>query len=232
MPFWDRKAVAPADLGALASFASAITPDPTLQAPSAWDDGQTRKLLGVDDPTFTAFASQFAGRSFGGGLLRFQPTDGDLGLFAWNARNGWRDDWPSMPRSIAFASDWRGNVFVVDPDRMPSGERSVARLTIGTGEYEKLNISFGEFIGTVMPKEWRDLLGSSLFTAWLASGGVVPTDEQCVAHKVPLILGGSDDVSNLEVLSLRVWVSFAGQIYEQAKDLPPGTKITGFKISG
>lgn len=227
MPFWDRKPAAPPDVDAIARFASAIAPDPTMHAPMPWGDGETRKLLGVDNPTFTSFVSQYAGRSFGGGLLRFQPTDGDLGLLAWNGRNGWRDDWSSVPRGAAFASDWRGNLFVFDPDRF---EGSVATLTIGTGEHKNLKISFGEFIGTLMPKMWRDYLGKAMFASWIESGGVAPTAEQCVGHKVPLILGGSDDVSNLELLSLRVWVSFAGQIYEQAKDLPPGTKITGFRV--
>jgi hypothetical protein len=32
------------------------------------------------------------------------------------------------------------------------------------------------------------------------------------------------------VLSLLVWVSMCGQIYEQVKNLPPGTKITGFQV--
>jgi hypothetical protein len=230
MPFWDRTPAAPPDLDAIARFAMAIPPDPTLSVPVAWSDGETRKLLGGDNATFTAFVSEYAGRSFGAGLLRVQPTDGDLGLLAWNGRNGWRDDWSSIPRGAAFASDWRGNLFMFDPDRLPTGERPVATLSIGTGEYENLNISFGEFIGEVMPKMWGDYLGQAMFASWIAAGGVVPTSEQCVGHKVPLILGGSDEPSNLEVLFLRVWVSFAGQIYEQAKNLPPGTKITGFKI--
>lgn len=230
MPFWDRKPAAPADLDAIARFAAAITPDPTMYEPNPWSDSETRKLLGVDDPTFSAFVSQYGGRSFGGGLLRVLPTDGDLGLHAWNGRNGWRADWSSMPRSAAFASDWRGNLFVFDPDRFPTGERPVAVLTIATGEYENLHMSFAEFMGTVMPKTWREDLGQASFAAWIEAGGLVPTADQCVGHKAPLILGGSDDVSNLETLFLQVWVSFAGQIYEQVKNLPPGTKITGLKI--
>jgi hypothetical protein len=47
---------------------------------------------------------------------------------------------------------------------------------------------------------------------------------------VPLVLGGQDDVSNLESLFLVVWVSMSGQIYEQAKNLPPGTRITGMRF--
>lgn len=230
MPFWDRKPAPPADVDAIARFASAISPDPSLYAPNPWSDGETRKLLGVDDPTFSAFVAQYGGRSFGGGLLRFLPTDGNLGLHAWNGRNGWRGDWTSMPRSAAFASDWRGNLFVFDPDRVTTSERAVAVLTIGTGAYEALNVSFAEFIGTVMPKTWRDDLGQASLTAWLDAGGLVPTADQCVGQKVPLILGGSDDAANLETLSLEVWVSFAGQIYEQVKNLPPGARITGLKI--
>lgn len=40
---------------------------------------------------------------------------------------------------------------------------------------------------------------------WLASGGLHPTYGQCIGYKVPLFLGGKDDVSNLELSDLDVY---------------------------
>lgn len=67
-------------------------------------------------------------------------------------------------------------------------------------------------------------------TEWQASGGEMPLPDQCVVPRVSPFLGGSDAIGDCEVISLMVAVSLAGQIWEQVKDLPPGTKITGVRV--
>lgn len=231
MPLWGRRREAPSDEEAIARFTSALVIDPAPDPALPWDERATRKLLGVDDPTFTSFVARYAGRSFGGGILRFQAHAGGVGLTRWNGPNGWRQDWPSLPPGVVFASDWQGNLFMFDPRRMATGERSIAWLAIGTGEYEVLDQSFSEFVGSVLPRMWRDILDLSTFSSWLDSGGSIPASEWCIGHKIPLLLGGSNDVGNFEPLDLQLWVSFAGQVYEQTKDLPPGTKISEIKMA-
>jgi hypothetical protein len=230
MPFWDRRPIDPANEASIERFVAALPPDDGLDQPSKWDDAATRKLLGHDDATFTAFISRYAGRSFGGGLFRALPIEGALGLSAWNGRLGWRMDWPSVPRSIAFAADWRGNLYLLDERRTTAGERRIAWLDIATGELESPDVAFSEFLGAAVPGMHGTLLDEALYSSWLSGGGARPSSEQCIGHKVPMILGGANDAANLEVLSLLVWVSMCGQIYEQVKNLPPGTKITGFQV--
>jgi hypothetical protein len=39
-------------------------------------------------------------------------------------------------------------------------------------------------------------------------------------------------VSNVEVVDFLVALNLAGQIHRQIRELPPGTKITGFTVEG
>ena len=54
--------------------------------------------------------------------------------------------------------------------------------------------------------------------------------DECIAHKVPLFLGGTDDVSNFQVSNVEVHWEMQYQIYNQVKNLPPGTKINSVKF--
>jgi len=53
---------------------------------------------------------------------------------------------------------------------------------------------------------------------------------QCYCYQIPPILGGSFESANIKAISVIVHFSIMGQLHEQIRDLPPGTKITGFKI--
>jgi hypothetical protein len=59
----------------------------------------------------------------------------------------------------------------------------------------------------------------------------VLTEGACYSHKVALVLGGLDDIENIEVTDVQVHVSIMGQIHSQVKDLPPSTKIDKVKIN-
>jgi len=51
-----------------------------------------------------------------------------------------------------------------------------------------------------------------------------------VDHMVDLPLGGNDTTPNMSPLDKSVNRSLGAQIYQQAKGLPPGTKINNVKI--
>jgi hypothetical protein len=55
---------------------------------------------------------------------------------------------------------------------------------------------------------------------------------QCLNFIKPPILGGELHPDNLEVCDIAVHFSIAGQIHNQVKDLPPGTRIDKIKIKG
>ena len=54
---------------------------------------------------------------------------------------------------------------------------------------------------------------------------------QCFGFKTPPTLGGKIELSNVEIVPLEVHVSLMGQIHQQVKNHPPGTRIKGFQIT-
>lgn len=63
----------------------------------------------------------------------------------------------------------------------------------------------------------------------MRNNGLTLDQGQCYSYKKPLVLGGQDDIDNIEVTDVAVHVSIMGQIHKQVKDLPPGTKINNIR---
>ncbi len=60
--------------------------------------------------------------------------------------------------------------------------------------------------------------------------GIVPTATQVYGFKIAPALGGEMGVGNIEVIDFVVSVNILGQLHRQIRDLPPGTKISGFTV--
>jgi hypothetical protein len=217
----------------LDAFERALPPDPDAAGPiGTWMDRDTKNLLGRDLPLFTAFMRERVRSSVGDGVLRFLLPDTRPSLLGWNGAEGWHADWPSMTPGVVFASDWMGDLFMVSSRmKRPDGQPSVAMLVPATAEVVDLEVDFGEFLGVSMAFSWQELLMASRLSEWQAAGRPTPRTEECVVPKVSPLIGGSDAIVDCEVISLLVAVSLAGQIWEQVKDLPPGTKISGFRMA-
>lgn len=65
----------------------------------------------------------------------------------------------------------------------------------------------------------------------LRNGGKTLSPNQVYSHKQPLVLGGSDDIENIEGTDVSVHISIQGQIHRQVKDLPDGASIDSIKIN-
>jgi hypothetical protein len=46
------------------------------------------------------------------------------------------------------------------------------------------------------------------------------------------VLGAPIAIENLHLMGFEVYLSLQGQLHRQLKDLPPGTRITGFTYGG
>lgn len=64
----------------------------------------------------------------------------------------------------------------------------------------------------------------------LNSAGKTLSPGECYSPDHPLILGGELDDDNLQPCDICVHASIQGQIHEQIKDLPPGTKISDIQL--
>jgi hypothetical protein len=61
--------------------------------------------------------------------------------------------------------------------------------------------------------------------------GIVPSATQVLSFKVAPILGAAIAVENIEVMDFEVIVHITGQLHRQVRDMPPGTRISGFTIA-
>jgi hypothetical protein len=59
-----------------------------------------------------------------------------------------------------------------------------------------------------------------------------PGPDQILAWTLPPVLGAPVEVGNLQLMDFEVYLSLQGQLHQQVKELPPGTRITGFTIDG
>ena len=64
----------------------------------------------------------------------------------------------------------------------------------------------------------------------LRKAGKTLEPQQVYSHERPLVLGGDDEIDNIEPTDVSVHVSIHGQIHQQIKDLPEGTPISQIKI--
>jgi hypothetical protein len=63
------------------------------------------------------------------------------------------------------------------------------------------------------------------------SSGLQPGEGEVYSFRVPPVLGGAVDVSNIEVTDFVVALDIAGQIHQQVLSLPAGTPISGISLS-
>lgn len=100
------------------------------------------------------------------------------------------------------------------------------------------------YAGTCTPlaadyEKWKSMLNNpAQLDQWfrgdllveLLEAGLQREPGWCFSPLVPQIIGGSWEPSNFHPCDLLVHFSMLGQIHNQVKDLPPGTRISGFKV--
>ena len=114
-----------------------------------------------------------------------------------------------------------------DLGRSDGGQPQVLLLEPGTGEALEIPVPFSTFHDGELVDYADAALAAEFFEAWSAQhpSALPLSPDQCVGYKVPLFLGGHDDVANLEVSDLDVYWTICGQLRRQVKVLPPGTPI-------
>lgn len=113
---------------------------------------------------------------------------------------------------------------------MRNSDPMIVRLEPRQASWSDTDMRFSELIGKELIEGREDLLSEDYYRDWLAQGGGVPRPDQCIGYKVPVFLGGEDDLPNLEVAELMVCVSVSGQLSTQTADLEPGTRIDSVDI--
>ena len=156
---------------------------------------------------FADFMTAHGGTTFDQGLYRVHAAQD---IVRWTANV--EVAFPGFAqRLVCFGYDWLGRHFALDQQRLHNDQLLVLLLEPGTGEALEVPVTFGAFHDEELVGYRNDALASEFHGQWLASGGAQPEHHQCVGYTVPLFLGGSDEVSNLELSDLDVYWSICGQ---------------------
>ena len=130
-----------------------------------------------------------------------------------------------------FGFDWLGQQFAIDL-RAPEPE-SVRMAEPGTGQVLVLPASFAGFHDSLL-ESYRDAaLASDFFASWAAGhlDALPLRPDRCIGYRVPLFLGGRDELNNLEETDIWVYWEIAGQLLECTRDLPTGARISGVDLT-
>ncbi len=151
------------------------------------------------------------GRSFAGGLYRIHDQ---AAAARWDSEVV--DAFPDfVDRITCFGCDWLGGQFALDSARTdPSGQPLVLLFEPGTHEALALPVNLTQFHEDELIQEAHAALAEPFYREWRAqSGDDVPLGPgECVGYRVPLFLGGKDDVDNLERTDAEVYWSLTGQM--------------------
>lgn len=150
-----------------------------------------RRLHQDVDP-YKSFLNAFLGMQFGNGLFTvFREEDIDT----WQKKVA--EAFPiSEERVSLFGYDWLGNCFGITKDETNCGK--VILFEIGTGEILSTECYFKDFINNEIPFNTDACLASQFYKKWLYNVGKPTKYGRCISYKVPLFMGGQDDITNEE----------------------------------
>lgn len=197
--------------------------DPGTSAAS-WSDERFAAIEG-----YREFMAEFAGASFDGGLYRVHDErTGPLAL----ARVV--EAFPEFAeRACPFGYDWLGRQFAIDSGRISAGQPLVLLLEPGTGEALEIPLSFADLHDEELIEFADAALALPFYRTWSASHQSAPLRrDQCVGYRVPLFLGGRDEVENLELSDIGLYWSICGQLRGGVLNLPTGTTVNQVARNG
>lgn len=138
------------------------------------------------------------------------------------------EDWAWLPVSDKrpFLASLFGDVFLEDSD-------GIWMLDVLEGSLDRVFSSRQQMAAVLATGEGQD----KYLLAGLAIGAarrrdLSPGPDQVLAWTLPPVLGAPVEVGNLQLMGFEVYLSLQGQLHQQVKELPPGTRISGFTIDG
>ncbi|WP_149135103.1 T6SS immunity protein Tdi1 domain-containing protein [Cupriavidus campinensis] len=197
----------------------------TFHLDSGKPNAATPELNALSDPA-KQLAARFGGCTFERGLYRVLPS-----IEIPMVKALIDTVFPSFAgRTNPFATDWLGRVFATNTDRMDGGDPTVLMFEPGTGEALEIPETVANFHDRELIEYKEAALAVSFYDAWFSNGGTPPGAGQCIGYKVPLFLGGTDEVGNLEVAAFDVYWTIAAALLTEIRALPIGTRISSVEI--
>lgn len=166
------------------------------------------------------------GKSYNKGIYRIVPIDK---VYYWNKLI--LHAFPMFSgRITCFAVDWLGRVFATDSARIVDGHSGILMFEPGTAEALEIPCNIETFHECELILYQEEALAKSFYHKWLEYAGLSPAINQCIGYKIPLFLGGSDTVENLDVSDLDVYWTISANLIQKMRSLSPGTLIANLRI--
>jgi hypothetical protein len=141
----------------------------------------------------------------------------EVNLHNWNLKETWLEGYgEAIPAdALAFAMDLFGNQFMVVND-------AIYLFNIETAELEHVADSLEGWAEQILQDNYWS--GNSLAEEWLEEKGDIPENYR-LAPKIPFMMGGEFEISNLYPSSLTKIISFSTNLFHQIKNIPDGTQV-------
>lgn len=139
------------------------------------------------------------------------------------AVDGWR--WLHLEGLTVFAVSAFGEVF------LRNNADAIFQIDTIEGRLLKVADSFDELGTMLRASDARDEVLFEGLVIGARNRGLMLDAGECYDFKIAPVLGGQMSVDEIGKLSFVVKLNIAGQLHEQVKDLPVGTKIDKVTIS-
>lgn len=146
-----------------------------------------------------------------------QTNPGEIGLAEWNTPDLWKFEYENLTEGIFFfAEDVFGVQFGIHYDRVVAFEPE-------SGEIKDLANSIEEWVGRIL-NDYRQLTGFPIAHEWQQTHGTLHGGMRLLP-KIPFILGGKFEVSNLIAVEAVKGMRYRGELWRQLRDLPDGAQV-------
>ena len=173
---------------------------------------------------YRTFVIAFGGMQFGKGLFNVFDK-GDLRYWENNVTKMFPE---YKGRFELFGYDWMGRCFAVTS--LGADDEKILVFDPSTLEVSDIQLTFMDFINKAIPAAANECFSADAFINWYNTYGIELKYLNCLGNKVPLFLGGNDELDNMELSDMDVYWHILGQTAAKLKNEAEGTVIEEFTI--
>ncbi|BDP42264.1 hypothetical protein DAETH_22330 [Deinococcus aetherius] len=112
----------------------------------------------------------------------------------------------------AIGHDWLGNIYAADTSRMMDGHPLILYFDVNSQEVLNTQQNLIEFHGNTLTSQGEGVLRLGEYDKWTESGLPLKDASRCIGYTIPLALGGSTELDNMEEVDIEVYWELTGQI--------------------
>lgn len=155
--------------------------------------------------SYQTFISYLGGKQFANGTFNSFSREN---VEEWTKIVG--NAFPEFANQFSlFGYDWLGRCFGID--LRDSKNEKVLMFEIGTNDVLEIPTTFGEFLNEEIPLYSDACLATKFYEEWLKKNKGIKYG-RCVGYKIPLFLGGEDNIENLEDSDMDVYWHIISEI--------------------